>query len=72
MFPLPHCCTASRALALTIEELRALLALVLGVSDLVLLFTLPALAGEQLTADKVTLHLQVLRKQVCTQIALAL
>jgi hypothetical protein len=41
------------------------LALVLGVSDLVLLFTLPALAGEQLTADKVTLHLQVLRKQVC-------
>jgi hypothetical protein len=38
--------------------------LVLGVSDLVLLFTLPALAGEQLTADKVTLHLQVLRKQV--------
>jgi hypothetical protein len=53
-----------RALALTIEELRALLALVLGTSDLVLLFTLRALADEQLTGDKASLNLQVLRKQV--------
>jgi hypothetical protein len=57
-----RCC---RALALTIEELRALLALVLGASDLVLLFTLRALADEQLTGDKASLNLQVLRKQVC-------
>jgi len=59
------CCAECRALALTIEELRALLSVVLGVSDLVLLFTLRALADEQLTADKATLNLQVLRKQVC-------
>ena len=52
------------ALALTIEELPALLALVLGASDLVLLYALRALADEQLTADKATLNLQVLRKQV--------
>jgi hypothetical protein len=58
-------CCVCRALALTIEELRALLALVLGASDLVLLYALRALADEQLTADKVTLNLQVLRKQVC-------
>lgn len=58
-----RCC---RALALTIEELRALLALVLGASDLVLLFTLRALADEQLTGDKASLNLQVLRKQVRT------
>jgi hypothetical protein len=38
--------------------------LVLGASDLVLLYALRALADEQLTADKVTLNLQVLRKQV--------
>ena len=57
---------ACSALALTIEELRALLAVVLGTSDLVLLFTLRALADEQLTADKVTLNLQVLKKQVGT------
>lgn len=55
------------ALALTIEELRALLSVVLGVSDLVLLFTLRALADEQLTADKATLNLQVLRKQAMGQ-----
>lgn len=59
------CCADCRALALTIEELRALLSVVLGVSDLVLLFALRALADEQLTADKATLNLQVLRKQVC-------
>lgn len=58
------CVSVCRALALTIEELRALLALVLGTSDLVLLFTLRALADEQLTADKASLNLQVLRKQV--------
>jgi hypothetical protein len=37
---------------------------VLGASDLVLLFTLRALADEQLTGDKASLNLQVLRKQV--------
>lgn len=62
----PRMSACCRALALTIEELRALLALVLGASDLVLLFTLRALADEQLTADKATLNLQVLRKQVRT------
>lgn len=58
------CVAVCRALALTIEELRALLALVLGTSDLVLLFTLRALADEQLIGDKASLNLQVLRKQV--------
>lgn len=52
------------ALALTIEELRALLAVVLGTADLTLLFTLRALADEQQTADKASLNLAVLRKQV--------
>lgn len=59
--PLTH---YARALALTVEELRALLALVLGVSNLVLMFLARALASEQLAADKAKLNLEVLQRQV--------
>jgi len=52
------------ALALTVEELRALLAVVLGLSNLVLLFVNKALAHEQQSADKAQLNLSVLQKQV--------
>jgi phage shock protein A len=52
-----------RAMALTAEQLRALLAVVLGVSNLALLFLNKALAYEQQTADKATLNLSVLQKQ---------
>eukprot|EP00775_Hariotina_reticulata_P003073 gene3073-3352_t len=52
-----------RALALTVEELRALLAVVLGLSNLVLLFVNKALAHEQQSADKAQLNLSVLQKQ---------
>ncbi|KIZ04873.1 hypothetical protein MNEG_3089 [Monoraphidium neglectum] len=52
-----------RALALNVEELRALLALVLGVSNLALLFLSRALAAEQLAADKAKLNLEVLQRQ---------
>lgn len=51
-------------MALTVEELRALLALVLGSSNLALLFVNRALAAEQQAADKAQLNLAVLQKQV--------
>jgi hypothetical protein len=53
------------ALALTIEELRAILAVMLGTSNLLLLFVNRALAYEQQAADKAALNLAVLQKQVC-------
>lgn len=51
-------------MALTVEELRALLSVVLGVCNLALLFLNRALAYEQQTADKAQLNLSVLQKQV--------
>ena len=56
--------TACRAMALTIEELRALLATVLGLSNMVLIFINRALAYEQQQLDKAQLNLSVLQKQV--------
>lgn len=53
-----------RAMALTVEELRALLALVLGGSNLVLLFLNRSLAAEQTGHDKARLNLEALQKQV--------
>ncbi len=55
---------ACRALALTVEELRALLAVVLGISNIVLLFVNRTTAAEQLAHDKAKLNLSVLQKQV--------
>lgn len=52
-------------MALTVEELRALLALVLGSANLVLLFLNRKLAAEQQAADKALMNLEVLQKQVC-------
>ncbi|WIA15997.1 hypothetical protein OEZ85_012733 [Tetradesmus obliquus] len=52
-----------RALALTVEELRALLSVVLGVANLALLFLNRALAYEQQAAQKAELNLSVLQKQ---------
>jgi hypothetical protein len=52
-------------LALTVEELRALLATVLGVANLALMFLNRGLAFEQQQYDKAALNLDVLRKQVC-------
>lgn len=51
-------------MALTVEELRALLALVLGACNLVLLFLNRTLAAEQQTGDKARVNLEVLQKQV--------
>jgi len=56
--------TNCRALALTVEELRALLALVLGGSNIALLFLTRALAVEQQGHDKAKLNLEVMQKQV--------
>jgi hypothetical protein len=57
--------TNKSMLALTIDELRALLALALGAANLLLLFVNRALAAEQQAADKAALNLAVLQKQVC-------
>jgi hypothetical protein len=51
-------------MALTVEELRALLALVLGGTNLVLLFLSKAAAASQLAAEKAQLNLEVLQRQV--------
>ena len=51
-------------MALSVEELRALLSVVLGVSNVTLLFVNRALASEQQKADKAELNLSVLQKQV--------
>lgn len=56
--------TTRRAMALNAEQLHALLAVVLGVSNLALLFLNKALAYEQQTSDKASLNLEVLQKQV--------
>ncbi|KAI8468588.1 MAG: hypothetical protein J3K34DRAFT_470679 [Monoraphidium minutum] len=53
----------SQALALTVEELRALLAVVLGVANLAVMFLARALAAEQLAADRARLNLEVLQRQ---------
>eukprot|EP00879_Flechtneria_rotunda_P010350 GHRR01010823.1.p1 GENE.GHRR01010823.1~~GHRR01010823.1.p1 ORF type:complete len:236 (+),score=62.90 GHRR01010823.1:125-832(+) len=50
-------------LALTVEELRALLGVVLGAANLALLFLSRSLAHEQRVADKAALNLSVLQKQ---------
>ncbi|KAF6266012.1 hypothetical protein COO60DRAFT_1475167 [Scenedesmus sp. NREL 46B-D3] len=50
-------------LALTVEEVRALLSVVLGVANLALLFLNRALAYEQQAAQKAELNLSVLQKQ---------
>ncbi|KAI8462373.1 MAG: hypothetical protein J3K34DRAFT_527801 [Monoraphidium minutum] len=52
-----------RALALTVEELRALLAVVLGVANLAVMFLARALAAEQLAADRARLNLEALQRQ---------
>lgn len=55
--------TGDRAMVLTVEELRALLSIVLGVSNLALLFLNRSLANEQQISDKAELNLTVLQKQ---------
>jgi hypothetical protein len=52
-----------RALALTVDELRALFVLALGAANLMLLFLSRALAAEQLAGDEAKLNLEVLQRQ---------
>ncbi|GBF87441.1 hypothetical protein Rsub_00152 [Raphidocelis subcapitata] len=52
-----------RALALTVEQLRALLVVAMGTSNLVLLFLCRALAAEQIAGDRAKLNLDVLQRQ---------
>jgi hypothetical protein len=67
LISLPFCpglACARRALALTVEQLRALLVVAMGTSNLVLLFLCKALALEQIAGDRAKLNLDVLQRQV--------